>query len=553
MRSSQWWIRAVLVWLMVALFVSGCRGRGARQAQPTLVRIPAETKEALQTALAATLLAQQQGLSVPTPSVTTGAVPTSPATPALPTATLQPSQPTPAPEPTPQPSAVATAPGAGVASYVEHTVAWGENLTRIARRYGVSVEAIVQANGIANPSQIYVGQVLRIPVSGALPPTPTVVGTPTPVPGFDYVVQAGDTLSGIAERFGVSLADLMRANGLSYPGLIYAGQTLRIPAEQGSAAPAAAAPAAATPSAEASAEAAALTAGPPSSPITNLAGKIAFQLASGGDIYVVNADGSGLRRLTDGLDPAWSPDGRMLAFVRWRFPFGLYVIGERGDNERMLLQQNLLKSPTWSPDGQWIAFTREEPGRPAERLCYPRFGCVEIPERKDWLLGVIRVSDGARDDPRCDLQSLSPSWGLQGDWIVYDGERGLRATKPGAAPWTVVDDIAAAFPSVSPDGARVAFMYQQHDHWEIYLVNADGTGLRPLTQSSPLADRPAQNVAPAWSPDGKRILFLSNRDGRWRPYIMNEDGSGQEPFLPEVFDQFTFSYEFAAERVFSWR
>lgn len=78
-------------------------------------------------------------------------------------------------------------------SYVEHVVQRGENLTRIGRRYGVSVQAIVEANGIRNPSLIYVGQRLRIPLPQAEPApaaeaaaTPTVtperMDTPTPVP-----------------------------------------------------------------------------------------------------------------------------------------------------------------------------------------------------------------------------------------------------------------------------------------------------------------------------------------------------------------------------------
>ena len=62
---------------------------------------------------------------------------------------------------------------------VTHVVAAGENLYRISLRYGVSVQTIAQANGIANPNLIYAGQSLTIPCPGAPPATP-VPGQPTP-------------------------------------------------------------------------------------------------------------------------------------------------------------------------------------------------------------------------------------------------------------------------------------------------------------------------------------------------------------------------------------
>ncbi|MGQ9666584.1 MAG: LysM peptidoglycan-binding domain-containing protein [Anaerolineae bacterium] len=111
--------------------------------------------------------------------------------------------------------------GAPAASgQVVHVVRWGETLEGIAARYGVSVWAIVQANGLANPDYIYVGQTLIIPAAGA----------PAPAGGTTYVVQWGDSLSSIAYRFGTTVEAIMGANGLSNPNFIYAGQVLNIPA-----------------------------------------------------------------------------------------------------------------------------------------------------------------------------------------------------------------------------------------------------------------------------------------------------------------------------------
>jgi LysM repeat protein len=104
-----------------------------------------------------------------------------------------------------------------------HIVQWGENLTGIARRYGTTIQAIVQANQLANANRIYAGQRLLIP--GAW--------TPPPTSGSTYIVQRGDTLSAIAYRHGVSVTDLVRANGIANPNRIYPGQRLLVPGSSG--------------------------------------------------------------------------------------------------------------------------------------------------------------------------------------------------------------------------------------------------------------------------------------------------------------------------------
>lgn len=106
-----------------------------------------------------------------------------------------------------------------------YTVQRGDNLTLIAARFGTTVSAIVQANNLQNPSFIYAGQVLFIP--GAV--VPPVSGT-----GVYYTVRPGDTLIGIAYRFGVNYWDIVRANNITNPSRIYVGQRLFIP---GAAAP----------------------------------------------------------------------------------------------------------------------------------------------------------------------------------------------------------------------------------------------------------------------------------------------------------------------------
>ena len=148
-----------------------------------------------------------------------------------PTATPEPPTATPPPPPTNTPVAAATftpspsqptATPAPVAAG-QHTVQAGENLFRIALRYNTTVSAIANANGIANPGLVYVGQVLTIPGAGSQPTSTGATG------GTTYVVQPGDNLFRIALRYNLGYLYLAQYNGIANPASIYVGQVLRIP------------------------------------------------------------------------------------------------------------------------------------------------------------------------------------------------------------------------------------------------------------------------------------------------------------------------------------
>jgi LysM repeat protein len=113
-----------------------------------------------------------------------------------------------------------------------YTVQRGDTLTRIALRHGVTVGALMQVNGLANPNTIFAGQRLVIPGSGLSLPGPgseaSASGSSAPGTGATYVVQRGDTLSKIAQRFGTTVMALARLNGIANPSAIYAGQVLRL-------------------------------------------------------------------------------------------------------------------------------------------------------------------------------------------------------------------------------------------------------------------------------------------------------------------------------------
>lgn len=126
----------------------------------------------------------------------------------------------------------------GLLAAQEVRVAQGDTLSAIARRTGSSVQAIAQANGLADPNRIVVGQVLVVP-DAAAPTAPTPQAAPS---AGTHVVQAGDTLSSIARRFGTTVGAIQLANGIVDANRIRVGTALTVPGAPAAPVPAAAAP-----------------------------------------------------------------------------------------------------------------------------------------------------------------------------------------------------------------------------------------------------------------------------------------------------------------------
>lgn len=150
-------------------------------------------------------------------------------------------------------SAVVLLPSAAQA--VTHTVQPGETLWSIAAADGLTVAELAAANGLSSEAQLVAGSALTIPVAGsgataAAPPDSGAAAAPAAAGGGAYVVQPGDTLSGIAARAGLSTASLAAANGLAVDGVLLSGSTLTLSGSPASAVapptPATSAPAATT-------------------------------------------------------------------------------------------------------------------------------------------------------------------------------------------------------------------------------------------------------------------------------------------------------------------
>ncbi|HET7397431.1 MAG TPA: LysM peptidoglycan-binding domain-containing protein [Intrasporangium sp.] len=134
--------------------------------------------------------------------------------------------PAPAPAGAPAP---APAPAPGSAATGSYTVRGGDTLSDIASRHGLGVAALASANAISNPRMIFPGQRLTIPGAGAPSAPAPAPASPAAPAGLVHVVRGGDTMVGIADRYGVTLTKLLAANRLPNPRMIYAGQRITIP------------------------------------------------------------------------------------------------------------------------------------------------------------------------------------------------------------------------------------------------------------------------------------------------------------------------------------
>jgi Tol biopolymer transport system component len=257
--------------------------------------------------------------------------------------------------------------------------------------------------------------------------------------------------------------------------------------------------------------------------------KIAFQSNRDGDfeIYVMNADGSGQRRLTQNpakdVSPVWSPDGRRIAFASdrggTRFS-DIYVMNADGSRPHRLTRSPADDtSPAWSPNGRKIAFVSDR-------------GTGFDYNTNIWVMN----ADGSHPRQLTDALSVAhdPAWSPDGRKIAFaageytsqiyvmnaDGSHMrllTRARSGGAAPaW-------------SPDGRKIAFASGARatstpadDPGKIYVMKPNGSARRNLSRNA------AGDTGPAWSPDGRRIAFARQSGSSSEIYVMNADGSGQK-------------------------
>ncbi len=300
---------------------------------------------------------------------------------------------------------------------------------------------------------------------------------------------------------------------------------------------------------------------------------------AGEDIYLVSLDGTAPQLLTaftgDSSSPMWSPDGSQIAFIstyRHEGDDGIYLMGADGSNPQLITSPEVfraydisyVRSLGWSPDGNNISFVVALPGATnASLYTINANGLTDLSDESvviyvnpAWSPDSSRIAFGTVFDlfvmnaDGSNVQSLvhrgvnfgEIQWSPDGNQIVFvsfkdknndiyiinaDGSNLVNLTQAEGNDFS---------PVWSPDGSQIAFVSDREDptcsafncNWEIYVMNADGSNLRNLTNSA------GADFVPMWSPDGKYIAFVTYRDGaacndittcNSEIYVMNADGS----------------------------
>lgn len=242
------------------------------------------------------------------------------------------------------------------------------------------------------------------------------------------------------------------------------------------------------------------------------------------DIYVVDVAGGKEQRLTrTGKDslPAWSPDGKLIAFASTRDGNSeIYVMEADGSGQRRLTKDSAPDAyPSWSPDGTRIMFTRGRQGDAESTDLY---------EMNADGTGVRQLTrDGASSDG---------SWSPDGKLIVFWSDRDLASgifvmNADGSTARHLTTDFDAAWhPDWSPDGEAILFVGSRDDpttgdeDTSIYRMTAEGGD--PTKIAAPTGYWIDE---PEWSPDGVSIAFFSDGQGPGAIWVMSADGTQQRP------------------------
>jgi len=251
----------------------------------------------------------------------------------------------------------------------------------------------------------------------------------------------------------------------------------------------------------------------------------------GTELFVVNIDGTGETRLTadtpgkgtGSSDPSWSPDGSKIAFESERYGESLsrqiYIMNADGSNQRILTKVDTysFESPSWSPDGNFI-------------VAETHWGWVSGSQHDAGGIYIFNVNDGMYSQLTHSSDDHNAVWSPDGSQIAFY----RRVTSKTDNAYTTTSEIYIMHsdgtnairltqginPSWSPDGSKIAFISDRDGNGlKLWVINSNGSGEKNLMNTF---NHIGEAWTPSWSPDGKKLVF--EYDGEI--YLINADGSG---------------------------
>lgn len=234
-------------------------------------------------------------------------------------------------------------------------------------------------------------------------------------------------------------------------------------------------------------------------------------------IYTCAFDGHNPTRIIESeaitLFPAWSPDGRAIAYTSYDGGNPSILIREIDSGQtRRIAYEGINITPTWLPGGGGLAATLSVNG-----------------DEEIYLL-----TESGKIDKR-----LTDSWGIDvSPTFSPDGKKMAFVSKRAGSPQIYIKNLDTdevrrltyegnynTEPDWSPDGDRIVYSAMSDGQADICVIGTDGGGLKQLTHNA------GSNESPSWSPDGTLVVFSSTRSGTAKLYVMTASGTDQRPLL----------------------
>ena len=240
-----------------------------------------------------------------------------------------------------------------------------------------------------------------------------------------------------------------------------------------------------------------------------LSGKIAYPRYIGGqthyEIHIADINGNDLNVISAASEPALDLPGNRIVYRSWDSNFrGMVISGVGGggrERPRGGAEPNEDSVPRWSPDGLSLVYATTRFGPHHNSLIRTH----SLPQHSELELGL----------------GDTPDWSNDGQRIVARANALVIMDRTGGNVRQLTSNASDSSPDCSPVGSKIAFTRDTGGNWDIWVINADGSGETRLTTEDSV------DGLPAWNPEGSHIAFLSNRGGTWAIWVMAADGSGQ--------------------------